>query len=167
MGRNAVKAAGNAYFEARKKIAKTDERFCSREGAAEVIGIGADSLSKYESGLCKVVPPDNVLLMAIAYKAPELLNWYCSTQCPIGQQTVGLIDLKPLAVVSLSMVHMLDSADAMKRALVEITHDGVITDDEISTLVEIMGYLDNIERVIAQLKLWVAQNNYIGFGRVS
>lgn len=34
----------------------------------------------------KVLPhPEEVLIMADKYKSPELCNYYCSNQCPIGQ----------------------------------------------------------------------------------
>ena len=36
MGREARKAAGNPWYEARKKAAEYDDRLCSREGAAEL-----------------------------------------------------------------------------------------------------------------------------------
>ena len=36
----------------------------------------------------KVLPhPEEVLIMADKYKSPELCNYYCSNQCPIGQRS--------------------------------------------------------------------------------
>ena len=35
MGRDATKAAGNPWYQARKKAAEYDDRLCSRESAAE------------------------------------------------------------------------------------------------------------------------------------
>ena len=42
----------------------------------------------------KVLPhPEEVLIMADKYKSPELCNYSCSNQCPIGQQYVPEIIL--------------------------------------------------------------------------
>ncbi len=37
--------------------------------------------------------PEEVLIMADKYKSSELCNYYCSNQCPIGQQYVPEIIL--------------------------------------------------------------------------
>lgn len=39
MGRGATKAAGNVYYKARIEAAKWNDRLCSREGAAEALGV--------------------------------------------------------------------------------------------------------------------------------
>ena len=41
MARGATKAVGNLWYEARKKAAIYNGRLCSREGAAEMLGIGS------------------------------------------------------------------------------------------------------------------------------
>lgn len=41
MGRSATKAAGNVYYQARIEAAKWNDRLCSREGAAEALGVEA------------------------------------------------------------------------------------------------------------------------------
>lgn len=53
MGRDATKAAGNPWFEARKKAAEYDERLLSREGAAEILGMSPSSVAEAELGLQK------------------------------------------------------------------------------------------------------------------
>ncbi len=59
----------------------------SREHAAEQIGISDDKLERIENG--KQLPnPQDVLLMSDVYQAPELCNYYCSHDCPIGRKYV-------------------------------------------------------------------------------
>ena len=77
MGREATKAAGNVWYEARKKAAEYDGRLASREGAAEQLGMSASALADAELGLSKFMPVDKAVLMADRYNAPHLLNWYC------------------------------------------------------------------------------------------
>ena len=84
MGRDATKALGNPWYEARKNAAKYDERLLSREGAAEMLGMSVSSVADAELGLTKCMPVDKAVLMADLYKAPHLLNHYCLNECPIG-----------------------------------------------------------------------------------
>lgn len=167
MGRDASKSAGNPYFEARLDASnRIDRQFSSREGASALIGISADSLAKYESNVCKTVPPESVLAMAKGYGAPELINWYCSTQCPIGRQTVCPVVPKSLEQVTLRMIHLLSDVDAMQMALVEITYDGFIGGEELAIMEQILGYFDRVAQVIAELKIWCAKNISAGLRRV-
>ena len=51
MGRDATKAAGNPWYQARKKAAEYDDRLCSRESAAEQLGMSVSSLADAELGI--------------------------------------------------------------------------------------------------------------------
>lgn len=84
MGREATKASGNPWYEARKKAAEYDDRLCSREGAAERLGMSVSAVADAELGLSKCMPVDKAVLMADLYRAPHLLNHYCLHECPIG-----------------------------------------------------------------------------------
>lgn len=77
MGREATKASGNPWYEARKKAAEYDDRLCSREGAAERLGMSVSAVADAELGLSKCMPVDKAVLMADLYRAPHLLNHYC------------------------------------------------------------------------------------------
>ena len=76
MGREATKAAGNPWYEARKRAAEYDDRLASREGAAERLGMSVSSVADAELGLTKCMPVDKAVLMADLYNAPQLLNYY-------------------------------------------------------------------------------------------
>ena len=83
MPRNPTKAADNAFCIARKKAAAFNDKLNSREGAAEVLGLDRTRMARIELG--SLWPyPEEVLLMADGYNAPELLNHYCCEVCPIG-----------------------------------------------------------------------------------
>lgn len=71
MSKYATKAAGNMFCQARYEAAKFNERLSSREGAAEELGVDRTRLARIELG--SVIPyPEEVLLMADIYRAPEL-----------------------------------------------------------------------------------------------
>lgn len=82
-----TKAADNVYCKARLSASSFNDRLSSREGAAEVCGIDRTRLAHIELST-KVPHTEEVLLMADAYNAPELINWHCVNDCPIGKKTV-------------------------------------------------------------------------------
>lgn len=61
MGRDATKAAGNPWYQARKKAAEYDDRLCSRESAAEQLGMSVSSLADAELGNTKFMPVDKAV----------------------------------------------------------------------------------------------------------
>ena len=70
MARQATKACGNRYYEARMRAAMYNEKFLTRAGAVESLpGVTEDSLKKYELDINR--PPNIVVaLMADAYNEP-------------------------------------------------------------------------------------------------
>lgn len=72
MGRGATKAAGNVYYKARIEAAKWNDRLCSREGAAEALGVSVDTVKNIELGLHKCVPVDLVVLMSDLYNLRQV-----------------------------------------------------------------------------------------------
>lgn len=85
MSRQATKAVGNRYYEARIRAAKYNEKLLTRIGATDFLpGVTEDSLKKYELDITR--PPNIVVaLMADAYNEPELRCWYCVHECPLGR----------------------------------------------------------------------------------
>ena len=55
-----IKENENIYRKARILASDFNEKFKSREGASEAIGVSKDSLTNYELNLCKQVPVDIV-----------------------------------------------------------------------------------------------------------
>ena len=87
----------------------------------------------------KVLPhPEEVLVMSEKYKSPELCNYYCANQCPIGQQYVPEIKMKELPQIILETVASLNKK---QERLIEITADGIIDDDELDDFIYIHGVM--------------------------
>ena len=120
MARASTKENKNVYFRNREKLGLT------REEASEVLGgLTADRIEKIENE--RSLPhPDEVLLMAEGYKAPQLCNYYCANECPIGQQYVPEIQVKDLSRIILEMIAALNVARKQQERLIEITADGEI-----------------------------------------
>ncbi len=96
MGYYPTKAADNIYCQCRKEAAKFNDSLNSREGAAEQLNVSVSTLSDYELGITKSVPVEAVVRMADLYNAPELRNYYCTHDCPIGRTDVPPVHLEEL-----------------------------------------------------------------------
>lgn len=157
MGCNPTKAATNMYCKCRMAAAKYNDKLRSREGAAELLGLSPSTLADYELGNTKVVPVDKVNLMADLYNAPELKYWYCSNICPLGEDMpkVELAELDRLTVRTLAMLR---NISAVKDDLLDITADGVISDDEKPKLDNIIKTLKEVQTVAQSLTLWAEKN---------
>lgn len=130
MGREATKAAGNPWFEARKMASMYDDRLCSREGAAERLGMSVSAVADAELGLSKCMPVDKAVLMADLYNAPNLLNHYCLNECPIGGRLSLSAEVLSIDRVTVKLLKLLrvEKLSEIKDALLDIAEDGKIND---------------------------------------
>lgn len=149
MGRKSTKENKNIYQTSREGAGFT------REAAAEALEfISSDRIEKIESE--KSLPhPDEILAMADCYKNPTLCNYYCSHECPIGQEYVPEVKLKDLSQITLEMLASLNSLEKEKIRLIEITVDGIISDDEKEDFERIQDQLAQIAMAVDSLQLWV------------
>lgn len=154
MGREATKASGNPWYEARKRAAEYDDRLCSREGAAERLGMSVSAVADAELGLSKCMPVDKAVLMADLYKAPYLLNHYCLHECPIGCRHSLSDEVLGIDRVTVKLLKALkvDKLGEVKDTLLDIAADGKITDDEKPALKEVLDYLDGLAKTVSELK---------------
>lgn len=149
MGRSSTKENKNIYQQSRENVSLT------REAAAEKLEfISASKIEKIEYE--KTLPhPEEVLAMAKCYKDPSLCNYYCSHECPIGQEYVPEVSFKELSQITLEMLASLNALEKEKNRLIEITVDGVISEDELNDFKKIQTQLSQISLAIDSLQLWV------------
>lgn len=158
MGRKSTKENKNIYQTSRENAGLT------REAAAEQLTfISSDRIEKIENE--KSNPhPDEILAMADCYKNPSLCNYYCSHECPIGQEYVPEVTAKDLSVITLEMLSTLNTLSKEKDRMIDIAADGKVTEDEIADFLRIKDYLENMSLTIESLKLWV--ENTIASGEI-
>ena len=151
MGRVSVKENKNVYQLRREELG------LSREKASELLeSVPPERIEKIESE--KSLPhPDEVLLMSEAYKMPNLCNYYCANECPIGKQYVPEIKIKDLSQIVLEMLASLNSMNKKQERLIEITADGKIEGDEIKDFIHIQEELEKISITVETLQLWSEQ----------
>lgn len=151
MGKRSTKENKNIYQIYREAAELT------RDKASEKMEyISSDRIEKIESE--KSYPhPDEILAMAECYKKPDLCNYYCSHECPIGQEYVPEVKFKELSQIVLEMLASLNAIDNDKNRLIEITADGQLTKDEYHDFAIIENQLNKISRSADALKLWLQQ----------
>lgn len=156
MGKHVTKAAGNVFAEARYQAATFNDRLFSREGASEELGIDRSRLARIELG-SKNPFPDEMLMMADIYNAPELKSYYCKNMCPLGKDFPD-VKLEALDRISVKALSSFRKISAAKELLLDITEDGVITENEKDDLNEIIKTLDEVSRITQSLKIWAEKN---------
>lgn len=151
MGRKSTKENKNVYQTSREALELT------RDKASELLKfMSADRIEKIESE--KSLPhPEEILAMAECYKTPSLCNYYCSHECPIGQEFVPEVKEKELSQITLEILSSLNTLEQKKNRLIEITVDGEITDDEKKDFEQINEHLSQISSTIDSLQLWIRQ----------
>ena len=123
MPKMATKAADNVFYKARMAAASWNDRLASREGTSELTGIDRTRLANIELGT--VNPhPDEVLMLADTYNAPEL-----------------------------QMLSVMRCLPEVKDGIIDIAADGVIDDNERERMKEYLRMLDEIDDKIQSLKL--------------
>ena len=148
MARASTKENKNIYHTTRESLQLT------REAASDLLEvISPERIEKIENE--RSLPhPEEVLLMAEKYKQPNLCNFYCANECPIGQQYVPEIKIKDLSQIVLETVASLNSLNKQKDRLIEITVDGKITGDELEDFIYIQEELEKISIAVETLQLW-------------
>lgn len=151
MPKKSTKEDKNIYFQKREELNLT------RDQASELLeSIPADRIEKIENE--RVEPrPDEIMIMAEKYGAPELCNHYCVNQCAIGKQYVPKVEISGLSQIVLKMVDSLNEAQDHQKRLINIAADGVIDDSEIEDFVEIQEKLKEISSTVTSLQLWAEQ----------
>ena len=149
MGRKSVKENKNIYQQYREEAGFT------REKASETMGIVSETrIEKIESE--KTVPyPDEIMAMAQCYKAPDLCNYYCSNECPIGIKYVPQVQAKELTQIVLEVLATLNSLEKDKERLIEISADGEVSEEEEKDFGYIKDQLDRISMAVDSLQLWI------------
>ena len=153
-----IKSTDTVYKKARIEASKFNDKLRNREGASELLGVSTSSLLNYETGVCKQIPPDVVVKMAEIYSAPELMDYYCCNECVIGKHIAPQVEILEMDRITIRIVSSLENIDSVKKELLDITEDEIITNDEKPKLDHIVKTLDKISVESRELEIWVQKN---------
>lgn len=161
MGSGPTKAAGNVYCRCRLEASKYNDRLKSREGAAELLGVSASAMADYELGNVKVMPVDKVNLMADLYNAPELRNYYCTHDCPLGagfpQLEISSADRAVLNFMA-AYIDLKRSESDIEDLVIKAAEDGTITDKTMTLLSRTVERSTALSVRTQELMLWAEKN---------
>ena len=149
MGRRSTKENKNIYQRSR------EARQLSREAASEaLVHVSPERIEKIESG--KSAPhPDEVLGMERAYRNPELSNYYCTHECPIGMKYEPEAKLRALPHTAMELLAALGEMENEKSRLIAIAADAQVTEDERAAFGEIVEKLTRLETAIRAMRIWI------------
>lgn len=151
MGRISTKKNKNIYQ------IKREELGLSREKASELLGtVPSERIEKIENEKT-IAHPEEVLSMAEKYRMPNLCNYYCANECPIGKLYVPEIKIKDLSQIVLEMLASLNLMNRKQEKLIEITADGVVDSNEIEDFIKIQEELERISITVETLQMWTEQ----------
>ncbi len=142
------------YMTVREELALT------REKASALISaqcISADRLEKIENRRL-LARPDEILALAEAYKAPAIINYYCTHDCDIGGRYISEVKPKELSQIAIETLNSLNKLARVKDRLLEIVEDGTISEDELEDFRMIKSNLDKIASAVESLQLWLNES---------
>ena len=156
MGKRSVKENKNIYQQSR------EDAGLSREAAESLLTfVSADRIERIESG--RSAPhPDEVLAMEQGYENPELSNYYCTHECPIGMKYVQKAELKELPQLTVELLSALHAMDAEQNRLIDISVDGRVNDFERKQFDVILEKLAALDRSIRGMRIWIEHALYTG-----
>ena len=151
-----AKTSSNIFYQARCKASTHNEQLSSREGAADIMSIDRGRLYRIESGIANPYP-EEVHLMADLYNAPELRSYFCKNCCPLGEDVpeVSTSELDRITIKALSSFKKLDKT---KEILLDITEDGIVSDNERPEMEKVLANLEELEAITQNLRVWIKKN---------
>ncbi len=153
MGRKSIKENKNVY-----QIAREEQNLTRAQASEKLVFISEAKIEKIESEAAKPQPED-VVAMSKAYLRPDLCNYYCANECPIGQKNVAPVNFKDLSLsnITLEVLSSLNFLNNNKDRLVDITVDGKISETEMKDFAGIYKELTDIANTAQALKIWIEQ----------
>lgn len=134
----------NIYQISRESAGITQER------AAELIDISVESIRAYEQD--KRRPPDSVVIKMIEIYDARYLAYQHLKSAEIGRDYMPEVALKDLPSAILRLQKEVNDFLRCRDDLIDITCDGIISDDERPRWNEILKELDDIAAAIMSVK---------------
>lgn len=158
MGKASTKENKSIYQIAREELhltrADATTKIPGNDDFPGMDGVTESRLVKLEHGDVAIQPED-VVAMAKRYNKPELRNYYCCNECPIGKIDAPEVTYTGgVHEILVNMAVSLKNVNHEKIRLMEILEDGKIDSDEVEDYEKICEELEHISMTIEALQLW-------------
>jgi len=159
---NVGKTLGDQYREARLKAAAYNEKLATQQGAAEALDVSSpETIGRWERD--EVIPSNiNVRRMAQLYRAPELMQNYCATQCPLGCGRVTPVQDECFERTAIKLFNEAQEVGDVAKALLLIASDGRVRPDEVAAFQNVVKKLGSLKTVIDALQIYAEKNGMSG-----
>lgn len=156
MGRRSIKENKSIYMIAREKNGLTRER-----ASEEIDGISASRLEKLENARTTMQPED-VVMLARAYKEPKLCNYYCTHECAIGRRKTPELEEKELPQIAIELVNTVSKLHQRKDEILQIAEDGRVSEDEYGDFSTLKETINKLIVSAQTLDLWLEKESAQG-----
>ncbi len=126
----------------------------SREDAAIRVPYAAVTIGRHERGEIRLAP-DDIIIYAKAYNAPEIMIYYCRNCCPIGHRLMRPASgRRELSLLVTQLGNRLRKIAAAADRLADIADDNVVDASERSDFDEILALMRSTREVIDCFELY-------------
>ena len=101
----------------------------------------------------------NVRRMAQLYRAPELMQNYCATQCPLGCGRVTPVQDECFERTAIKLFNEAQDVGDLAKALLVIASDGKVNADEAREFQKVVKKLGSLKAVIDALQVYAEKHN--------
>ena len=155
----------NIYKAARLRAAQVNPELSTAEKAAQLLFIRREKYLQIEQDdphhKTTVPTRDEVAMMIRTYCAPELRNYYCANECPLGEG-IPLLQADSLDRISVQLMIALRRMELARDEMDKILVDGIVSETEADRFKEIVHTLKEIAIQASALELWAQKNGLSG-----
>lgn len=144
-------------------IAREKNGLTREKASEEIDGISASRLEKLENARTTMQPED-VVMLARAYKEPKLCNYYCTHECAIGRNKTPELEEKELPQIAIELVNAVSKLHRHKDEILQIAEDGTVSQDEYPDFATLKETINKLIVSAQTLDLWLEKE--IAEGRV-
>lgn len=151
------KTSSNVFYLARSEASKHNDTLSSRESAADLMGIDRGRLFRIENGVVNPYP-EEVVLMADLYGAPELYNYYCTKICPLGIDVPAINPKADIYEITVNAMVGFRKAGEVQNILLDVCNSKNLSNSDMKKLDSAIAILKEIGKVYEELSVWKKKN---------
>ena len=101
--------------------------------------------------------PEEAVLMADAYNAPNLMNHFCTAECPIGKRIMMQADLEQLDKMAIDILAAVHGVANVSDAVLTIVADGRVSGEEMDELQKVMENMQQVAKAASELQIYISK----------